>query len=56
MRGLKDKKGQAWETLIPWIIAIVVLILSFGLYMILSGKGEGAINFLKDIFTFGRFK
>lgn len=51
MMGMK--KGQlVWDTLMPWIIAIVVLILSFVLYYVLKGKGTGAIEFFKDLVRF----
>lgn len=57
MFGLKKigkKKGQVWGTLIPWVIAIAVLILSFILYAIIYGKGEGALDFFKNLLRFGR--
>jgi hypothetical protein len=48
------KKGQLeWDTLIPWIIGIAVLILAFVLYKIFYGKGVGALTFLKNLFRFG---
>lgn len=48
----KGKKGQVWETLIPWIIAVAFLVLMFVLYMILSGKGGGAIDYIKNLLRF----
>ena len=48
------KRGQIWETLIPWIIAIGVLALGLILIVVLKGKGEGALEFLKRVFRFGR--
>jgi hypothetical protein len=55
-KGLKGfgKKGQTWETLIPWIIAIGVLVLMFVLYLILSGKGQAALTFIKNLLRFGK--
>ncbi len=50
----KGKKGQVWETLIPWIIAIGVLALSLVAYLIISGKGQGAIEYFKNLARFGR--
>lgn len=47
------RRGQMWESLIPWIIAVIVLILSLSLYFIISGKGANAINFISDLFRFG---
>ena len=49
-----NKKGQVWQTLIPWIIAVAFLVLGFILYVILSGKGQGAINFFKNLVRFGK--
>ncbi len=48
------KKGVVWETLIPWMIGIAVLIFVLILYMIISGRGTRAINYFKDVFRFGR--
>jgi len=51
---MRNKKGQlVWDELIPWIIGIGVLVLGFVLYFILSGKGAGLIDYLKNIFRFG---
>lgn len=46
---MEGKRGQVWETLIPWIIGIGVLILMIILYLTLNGKGEGAISYLKNL-------
>ena len=53
-RGKINKLGQTWETLIPWIIAIAFLILIVIVYMILKGKGGGAIDYLKNLLRFGK--
>ena len=37
-----------------WIIALIVLALLLVLAGILFGKGEGAIEFVKNIFRFGK--
>ena len=50
----KGKKGQIWETLIPWIIGIAALVLVAIVFVILSGKGQGAITFFKNLVRFGR--
>lgn len=50
-----NKKGAIeQDTLIYWIIAVVVLVLMFFLYKILSSKGISAIDYLKNLFRFGR--
>src|SRR3989338_699014 len=50
---MSKKRGQlVWDNLIPWIIGIAVLVLMFVLYFILSGKGQSAITFLKNLFRF----
>lgn len=43
-----------WDTLIPWMIAFGVLVLMLLLYLILSGKVDGAIQYFKDLLRFGR--
>jgi len=49
------KRGElVWNTLIPWIIAIGVLVLSLFLILILSGKGQSALEYIKTIIRFGR--
>ncbi len=52
--GGKGKKGQVWDTLIPWIIAVAVLVLMIIIFMILKGKGTSAITYLKNLLRFGR--
>ncbi len=49
-----NKKGQIWETLIPWIIGAVALVLVIIVFVILSGKGQGAIDFFKNLMRFGK--
>lgn len=51
---MKGKKGQVWETLIPWIIGLLVLVVILMFYFFLSGKGQVAIDFIKNLFRFGR--
>ena len=49
---MRNKKGQlVWDEFIPWTIGIGVLVFGFALYFILSGKGAGLINYLKNIFV-----
>jgi len=40
--------------MIPWIIGIAALILIIGVYLILSGKGQGAIEYFKTLVRFGK--
>lgn len=48
------KKGAIEvDTLIPWIIAAVVLVVIVVGLVILNKKGVGSIAFLKNIFGFG---
>lgn len=53
MKGI-GKKGQIWETLIPWIIGIAFLVLIVIIYAIISGKGMSMIEYLKNLLRFGR--
>ena len=48
------KRGIVWQTLIPWIIAIVLLALVLGLYMIFGEKGGSALDYFKNLLKFGR--
>ncbi len=41
-----------WDTLIPWIIALVVIGLVIVLISVLSGKGQGALEFFKKLWRF----
>lgn len=47
------KKGQiVWDTLIPWIIAILVLGLTLVIYFLINDKGTGAIEYFKNLVRF----
>ncbi len=49
------KKGElVFDELIPWIIALGVLVLVLILYFVLSGKGTAALEFFKNMWRFGR--
>lgn len=50
---MKNKKGQVWETLIPWMIGLAILALAVVIYLILSGKGQAALIYFKNILKFG---
>jgi len=53
-KRVKGKKGFAivWGPLIFWIIALIVLALGIVLAVVLKGKGDGALGFLKNLFRF----
>ena len=52
-RGM-NKRGLELEMLGWWVIAVVVLIIVVVGIIILSGRAEGAIDFIKDLFRFKR--
>jgi hypothetical protein len=50
---MRSKKGElTWDTLIPWIIAIAVLIFIVLLFWMLYGKGSGALDYIQNLFRF----
>ncbi len=50
---MKKKRGFiVFDNLLPWIIALAVLVFSGILFIILNKKGEGALEFLKGILGF----
>lgn len=50
---IKNKKAAIWEgELKDWILALIVVGIVFGGYMILSGKMSGAIEYVKNLFRF----
>lgn len=54
MRKKLGKKGIELKILAWWAIALAVLVLGLVAYFILTGKGTGAIEFIKNLFRFGR--
>jgi len=50
----KGKRGIIWDALLPWIIGIGVLFFGIVLYALLTGKTEEALEFLENLFRFGR--
>ncbi len=54
MNKKEDKKAMETEMLGWWIIALVVLAIMLIGYFILKDKGVGAIEFIKNLFRFGR--
>jgi hypothetical protein len=49
-----EKKGMEMEMLGWWLIALAVLAIAIGAIIVLKGKGINAIDFIKNIFRFGR--
>jgi len=48
------KKGQiVWDSLVPWIIGILVLVIGVGIAIAFSDKGKAAITALKNNIGFG---
>ena len=53
--GILGKRGDLeWDTLIPWIIAIVVLALMIFLYMTGGDVIQGWTDRFKTLWRFGR--
>lgn len=53
-RILSKKKAMEIEMLGWWIIALVVFVIMVVGFVILKGKGINAIDYIKNIFRFGR--
>ena len=49
---IKLKRGIAINMLAWWIIALIVLGIFLITIFVLTGKGTGAINFIKNTFRF----
>lgn len=48
------KRGQFWDTIIPWIIAVIVIFLYMVLFTDLGGKLGGMGEFFKNWLRFGQ--
>ncbi|MBX4211928.1 hypothetical protein KW787_00530 [Candidatus Pacearchaeota archaeon] len=49
------KRGQiVWDALVPWIIAIGAAVLLFLIYLILTDKATNALDYLRNLFRFGK--
>ncbi len=49
----KSKKGAIWwDKIAVWILIFLVLALVVTGILLLTGKGSGALNFIKDLFRF----
>lgn len=50
-----NKRGElVFDKLIIWIIAFVAFAFMIILFLILTGKGGSALEYLKSVFRFGR--
>jgi len=52
MKKIKKKGDIELDTLAWWIIAVVVLVIIVVAYLILSGKGAGILEKIKNLFRF----
>ena len=48
-----NKRGLEFETLIKWIIALIVLVIGVLAIIVLRGRGSDLIDKLINIFKFG---
>jgi hypothetical protein len=56
-RGLIErirKRGVVWDSLMPWLIGVLALVLIVGLYLILSGKGVELLDKINSLLRFGK--
>lgn len=53
VKGLLGKRGMAIEQLGWWFLAVFVLVIMLGGYLILKGKGIDALQYLKDLLRIG---
>ena len=53
MKKMRKKGEIELEVLAWWIIAILVLVVVLIGYFILSGKGTGVLEHIKNLFRFG---
>jgi len=47
---MKGKRGQTWETLIPWFIGIAVLVIMIILAVLFKEKLAGYGTYLRNLF------
>lgn len=51
---MRGKRGEiVWDELFKWLVAAGVLVIMLLFYVILSGKGQGIIDYLNRLFRFG---
>ena len=49
------KRGElTWDTLIPWILAVGVLVIIVILYFALRGSGVNMLTYVKNLLRFGK--
>ena len=48
-----DKKGQTWETLIPWMIGIAILVIALLGFISVKNSGLSAGEYFKNLLRFG---
>lgn len=50
-----EKRGFIlWDTLIPWVIVIAIVVLSFILYLGITGRLDLISDFFEEFMRFGR--
>jgi cytoskeletal protein RodZ len=54
LRKLKSKRAIELEMLGWWIIAIVILVILVIAYVVLRAKGSSALDFIQNLFRFGK--
>jgi len=52
MKHMKKRGDIELDTLGWWIIAIAVLLIAIVAYILLSGKGTGMLEYIKNLFRF----
>ena len=52
--NMKKRAEFALDQMGWWIIGILVLAIVLGGYMVLKSKGDGAIEYVKNLFNFGQ--
>ena len=50
----KGKKGMEIEELGKWLIGVAILVILIGGAVYLKSKGINALDYIKDLFRFGR--
>jgi len=51
---MNQKRGQVWETIVPWIITVTVIVLALILILFLAGYLDSVQEFIKSLWRFGR--
>lgn len=51
---MKGKRGLTEQVTFWAVVAVVIVVVMLAGYAILTGKGVNAIEFIKNIFRFGR--